>query len=106
MDESLMKYGNMRMDSRMVQAIGRDARMSSEQGGGWLGDFGGATGYVYWAKRPAAERMTWFAFQAGYSTPEDIAAATDLRTVDVNKALASLAGKGMLVVQDGEVTSG
>jgi hypothetical protein len=80
----------------MVQAIGRDARMSSEQGGEWLGSFGGPSGYVYWAKQPKVDRLTYFAVQEGYTTPADIAAATDLSVGDVNTSLTKLEGRGLI----------
>ena len=88
----------MNMDSRMVDEISRNQTQLSEQGTGWLSDYGGALGYGYWAKRPLNERMTFFAVQEGYTTPTDIAAATDLKLKDVNRALTVLTEKGFVTI--------
>ena len=87
---------SMNMDSRMVDEISRSQKLSSEQGPGWLSDYGGAQGYVYWSRQPLNERATYFAVQEGYTTPQDIADVTDLKVGDVSRALTVLGKKGFV----------
>ncbi len=87
----------MSMDSRMVNEIRRSPAMMREQGGSdWLSDWGGSGGYMYWAKQPVEDRMTFFAVQEGYSTQQDIADVTGLKTGDVSRSLTKLEKRGLV----------
>ncbi len=85
------------MDSRMVDEIRRSPAMMREQGGSdWLSEWGGSSGYSYWARQPMEYRMTYFAVQEGYSTAQDIADVTGLRKSDVSKSLTRLENQGLV----------
>lgn len=94
----------MSMDSRMVDKIRRSPQMLAEQGGSeFLSEWGGPTGYSFWAKQPVAHRVTYFAVQEGLTTVKDIAGATGLKEKEVNDSLTALEGKG--IVPKGLVTA-
>lgn len=84
----------IRMDPRMVRKIDRSPAMSAEQGPDWLAGWGGATRYQELAYSPQAERMTYLAYEAGYTTPSEIEVVTGLRPQEVSSALAILRGRG------------
>ena len=92
-------YGRrMSMDSRMVREISRSPEMSAEQGSEWLGDWGGPSGYQFWARQPVNQRLTYFAIQDGYTTARDIADVTDLKQADVSRALVALDKRGIVAL--------
>jgi CRP-like cAMP-binding protein len=77
--------------------------MMSEQGPGFLADWGGPSAYIYWSKRPEAERLVYFAVEGGHTTVQDIADVTGLPRGEVSKSLTTLESQG--TVEAGVVTA-
>lgn len=89
-------YGRrLPMDTRMIREIADSPALSAENPH-ICSDWGGPEMYTYLAKQPQAIRMTYLAVQNGYSTVEDISAATDLPVKDVDKALSRLSTAGIV----------
>lgn len=86
------------MDVRMVQEIASSPSMSADQGASWLQEWGGSSGYMFWAKQPLNNRLTYFAVQEGYNTPESISAVVDLPVSEVNRSLGKLQAQGLVDV--------
>jgi len=90
-------------DPRIAEEISRSPRMMKEQGGNFLGSWGGPSSYIYWARQPLADRMTYFALVEGYTNPSEIAAVTDLDVKKVEGALSRLEKKGLVGVGNGRL---
>lgn len=91
------------VDPRLVAEVSRDEKMASEQGSGFMQEWGGPGAYKEMAGWHPEERMVYFAVQNGATTPEEIMSMTDLEEPRVNSALDSLTRKG--VVSKGEAST-
>ena len=84
------------MDTRIIRDIQRSPSMSAEQGPGWLNEWGGPSGYSFWAGQPVNDRVVYFAVTEGYSTQKDIRDATGLSSGEVLTSLTKLERKGLI----------
>jgi len=91
--------GRVPFDPKMVQEIQRSPRMRAEQGGDWLQDWGGPSGYVEFAGLPTFERLTYAAVLEGHTEPSEIEVVTGLSSTQVSGALTSLQRKSLVSVE-------
>ena len=80
------------LDTRMISQI----LEKGDQPSTWLSEWGGPSGYQFWAKQPLADRLTFFAVTEGFNTPQDIASAADLKVSDVRRSLSKLEKAGLI----------
>jgi len=86
------------MDTKIIRDIQRSPSMSAEQGPGWLNEWGGPSGYSFWAGQPVNDRVVYFAVTEGYGTQKDIRDATGLSSGEVSTSLTKLERKGLINV--------
>ena len=94
------------MDSRIVDRINRSPKMMSEQGQGYMAQYGGGSQYMAVSKLTSNERVAYYAVQDGFDNAADIVMATGMGEEAVSKALSGLASKGLVVQQDQEIPIG
>ena len=97
------KVARLPVDSRIVDRINRSPKMMSEQGPGYMQGYGGGSQYMAVTKLTSNERVAFYAVQDGFDNTADIVMATGMGEEAVNKALSSLASKGLVVQQDQEI---
>jgi predicted Rossmann fold nucleotide-binding protein DprA/Smf involved in DNA uptake len=96
MPNGYARYERMPVDPRIVEDIQRSSSLSSEQGIGFMAEWGGSSQYKTFANLPRNNRYVYAAVLDGYSTPEEIEVVTGLSLKDVNMSLAELQGKGLV----------
>ena len=100
----MQNYGErLPVDTRIIQRIMRSPQMMAEQGSGFMSAWGGPALYTRLARRPAAERMVYYAISEGHTTPDAISVVTGLDVKTVSGAVSSLEGQGL--VTKGAVTT-
>lgn len=82
------------MATKMVEEISRSPSMRSEQGSGWLSDWGGPSQYVAMGKAPMEARLVYYALQEGATDEASIGIHSGLSVGDVSRGLSYLRGKG------------
>jgi hypothetical protein len=87
---------NMKMDPKMVQEIVSSPAMSSEQGSGFLSQYGGPNQYIEMARVPEEARITFYAVQAGASSPDEIEVMTGLSKNKINSGIGFLEKRGLV----------
>ena len=98
------RYGErLPVDTRIIQRIMRSPQMMAEQSKGFMSEWGGPALYTRLARRPAAERMVYYAISEGHTTSDAVSVATGLDVRTVEGAVSSLEGQGL--VTKGAVTT-
>ena len=100
----MQNYGErLPVDTRIIQRIMRSPQMMTEQGEGFMSEWGGPALYTRLARRPVAERMVYYAISEGHTTSDAVSVATGLDVKTVEGAVSSLKRQGL--VEKGAVTT-
>jgi len=87
---------SLTVDPKMVKEIAASPQMRSEQGSGFMEQYGGPTQYVEMAGMSPEARQVYYSVQAGASTPEEVGVKTGLSLGVVNSTIALLERRGLI----------
>ena len=93
------KMKRIPVDPRVIDRIQRSARMSYEQGSGFMKSWGGPTRYKTLTKMPQHPRLAYAAILEGHTTDNAIKMVTGLSQAQLTRALTHLRNKGLIKIE-------